>query len=43
MSKYFLESLRNDLQLWYCNINVIKHLAKSISAKITALSIFGLI
>ena len=26
--KYFLESLRNALQLWYCYLNLIRHLTR---------------
>jgi hypothetical protein len=26
--KYFLESLRNGLQIWYCCLNLIRHLTR---------------
>jgi hypothetical protein len=38
VNKYFLESLGNALQLWYYHLNMIRLLARSNCAKITALS-----
>jgi hypothetical protein len=31
--KYFLESIRNSLQLWYCHLKVIRHLTRLNSDK----------
>jgi hypothetical protein len=33
VNRYFLESLRNALQLWYCHLKVIRHLTRLNSDK----------